>query len=131
VSARQLLNDHRTLTPLFTLLEETAVQNDIRYGTFSFSYSSDTRAPLLELAGEGRDYQAVALQARVLRDNPYLSNPIFSQFRIAQNGDITFLMSAVVDTQLLSYRTALTQGSVEEVEEPEDVEEPEEEAADL
>jgi hypothetical protein len=100
-STEDLLAHHVVLSPLFSYLETSTIQS-VELTDFSYSVD-DTGALNLVLDGQGSGYGAVALQANVFDQSPYLKNIVFSNLVLNDKGAVTFTLSATVDPTLVSY----------------------------
>ncbi len=99
-----LLNTHVAVSELFNLLQSLTVQKV----TFtSFSYTKKPGELDVSLTGESQGYDVLAAQANIFADNSYIQNPVFSDFDLAQNGDVTFKLTMTIDPTLISYKQAM------------------------
>jgi len=96
-----LVGNHLVLSPLFRFLEVSTLRN-VRFTDFDFT---DTDSGYeLSLQGEARGYSALALQADVFNKSEYFRDPIFSDIRLDERGNVAFSFTAVINPALLSYR---------------------------
>lgn len=100
-AAREVLANHRSLQPLFTLLDSNTLHN-IRFTTFGFDTTSDGMYNIT-MQGVGRDYSAIALQSDAFVQTRRLRDVVFTNLRLTSEGVITFTMTARVDPDLLAY----------------------------
>ena len=103
-SAETILNKHISLLPLFELLKKNTLKG-VSFNNFDFSV--DKKDFLLKLDGTAIDYASVALQSNVFGKNKNILEPIFSELGVNADGNVTFSMTAKIDSRLLSYRDSL------------------------
>lgn len=101
---KSLLSSHRTLTPLFDVLEKKTLET-VRFQDFSL----DTKGsePSLTMTGQARSFNAVALQSDIFGGDRYFKNPIFSNFTLSDRGDVLFNFRTSLDQKLLLYRETI------------------------
>ncbi len=102
---KRLLSEHRALSPLFETLEKKTLET-VRFQTFSFDASA--AAPVLSMTGEGKSFNAVALQSDIFGNEKRFVNPVFSNFSLAENGDILFNFKTELAPAFLNYAENLT-----------------------
>src|SRR3989344_7056442 len=100
VSTRSLVDSHRVVTPLFTLLEDAAPRT-VRFTSFKFSHEEGKL--VLDLTGEARGYSALALQADIFNKSRYFRNPVFSDLNLNDKGDVKFSFKGLLEPGLVSY----------------------------
>ena len=101
-AGKELLNQHRALSPLFDILEKKTLEN-VRFQDLHFTAEQE-KDILLSMTGEARSFNAVALQSDVFGTEPSFTNPVFSNFNLNDSGDVVFDFSTTVDVELLRYR---------------------------
>lgn len=106
ITGDMLLKQHRALSPLFTLLEESTVQT-IRYNNFALKAESGGVYGVT-LRGEADDYASIALQSDIFSKNKYIQDHIFSNLTLNQDGRVSFDFSAKINAVLLLYGQAIT-----------------------
>jgi hypothetical protein len=99
-----LLDNHRVLIPLFDFLEANTLRT-VRF-TF-FDYKNGAEGLTLSMRGQARGYAALALQADIFNNSPYIKSNSFSDLDLDEKGNVTFLLSMVVDPSLVSYERSL------------------------
>lgn len=115
-AARELLNTHRTLSPLFGILEKKTLES-VRFQDFNFN-AMDNRDATLSMIGQAKSFNAVALQSDVFGSERAFKDPVFSNFTLNERGDVVFNFKTSIDSALLRYReTVLKSASEGEVSE--------------
>ncbi|MDO8594715.1 MAG: hypothetical protein Q7R93_04360 [bacterium] len=102
MGAKELLDTHRALSPLFDILEKKTLES-VRFQDFNFSVIGGSEISLL-MTGQAKSFNAVALQSDVFGTEPSFKDPIFSNFNLSENGDIIFNFRTTIDAKLLRYR---------------------------
>jgi hypothetical protein len=100
-AARELINNHRALSPLFGVLEKKTLES-VRFRDFSFDSSSGREATLV-MTGQAKSFNAVALQSDVFGSERAFKDPVFSNFALNEQGDIVFNFKTSLDPALLRY----------------------------
>lgn len=103
-ATRTILANHRSLTPLFDLLEKKTLES-VRFQGFDFNARG--KQALLSMVGEARSFNAIALQSDIFGNERYFKNPVFSNFTLNDRGDVLFNFKTEVDPVLLLYRETL------------------------
>lgn len=103
--AKEILANHIVVTPIFKLLENSTIP-DVRYTKFSYDYMGADKINL-NLDGQARSYAFVAVQSDTLGKNKYLKEYVFSNLNLDNVGNVTFNLSATLDSSLLSYKSDL------------------------
>lgn len=106
-AATEILDNHIAVSPIFTLLGDTTLPN-VRYSDFSYEFNDDNPNLVdVEIKGESKGYNYIALQADLLGDNKFIKNPIFSEFTLDQTGNIDFKLTFSVDKSMVLYESFL------------------------
>ena len=92
--ASDIINSHTSLIPLLSLIEKNTVHS-VKFD--SFDYFSNT----LELAGEAKSYEDIAVLANTFQSTEQFSEISFSDFTITPTGNVEFSMSAQITEDLL------------------------------
>ncbi|KKW11487.1 MAG: hypothetical protein UY50_C0012G0006 [Parcubacteria group bacterium GW2011_GWA2_49_9] len=100
--ARELLNSHRALSPLFDLLEKKTLEN-VRFQDFNFM-AAEGKDATLSMLGQARSFNAVALQSDVFGAEKAFKDPVFSNFTLNESGDVIFNFRTTIAAELLHYR---------------------------
>lgn len=99
-AGKRLLAGHRALSPLFEALEKKTLET-VRFQNFSFDASN--AVPTLSMTGEGKSFNAVALQSDVFGNEKRFMNPVFSNFSLSESGDILFNFKTELAPTLLNF----------------------------
>ncbi|MBX4206300.1 hypothetical protein KW784_00690 [Candidatus Parcubacteria bacterium] len=100
VSTEALLQSHRVLSPLFGFLEASTPKS-VRFS--EFSYLDALGGPQVILKGQAKTYAALSLEADVIYKNKDFTNPVFSDIRLDDKGNVNFSLKAGVSPELISY----------------------------
>ncbi len=105
-SAKQVLNGHIVLSPLFKLLGDLTIAG-VQYT--KFDHQTNDKGFFVKMSGIARDYRSIALQADVFNTAKGRSfkNVVFSNLTRNKNGYVTFDIDFIVDPELLSYQKNL------------------------
>ena len=103
-AATTILNKHVAVSPIFVLLQDITLPT-VRYSDFTYEIDPSTNLVNIEMKGEAKGYNFIALQADLFSDNKFIKNPIFSDFILDQTGNIDFNLSFSVDKSLISYES--------------------------
>ncbi len=104
LASKDLLDKHVAVSSLLTLLQSLTVR---RLRLVTLDYSNKTGQNVISLSGEAQNYNALVEQSRIFEESQYLSNNIFSNFTLEDNGYIKVDFDSAVDTSLISYKKAL------------------------
>ncbi|MFA6251145.1 MAG: hypothetical protein WC603_00760 [Candidatus Paceibacterota bacterium] len=101
-TAKQILNNHIVLTPLFTRLGEITIPS-VQYT--SFSHMTTDKGFVVRIDGLARDYRSIALQADAFNTpkGQVFKDVIFSEIVKDKSNKISFKVEFSVDPTLLSY----------------------------
>lgn len=101
-SAKQILNSHVVLSPIFALLGEITIPS-IQYT--NFEQQTNEKGFLVNMEGIARDYRSIALQSDMFNSTKGRSfkNVLFSNLTKDRNNNITFNLKFNVEPSLLSY----------------------------
>lgn len=109
-AAKRILDAHIAPSVLFALLEQTTLRS-VRFN--SFTYTDSPSGVMIELEGEARDFNGLALQSDVFGSNRVLRNPVVRNFDLTDTRDVTFSVSAQVDPAFIAFHTDGATASVE------------------
>ena len=108
-TARQLLNAHMAVSPIFEFLTQSTLQS-ILYKNFSFK--NDAGVWVLELTGEAQNYASLAYQADVLKsESKELSGFSVENVTLTKFGTVTFTLREIFTPAYLSYLAEKDRGS--------------------
>lgn len=104
--ARQVLENHIVLSPLFEAINELTLSS-IQYNKFDHATINDVFT--VKMSGVARDYKSIALQADVFSSNKLnmFKNLVFSNLTKDKNNYVTFNVEFTVDPSLLAYSNNL------------------------
>ncbi|MEK9176756.1 MAG: hypothetical protein AAB923_00500 [Patescibacteria group bacterium] len=101
-TAKTLLQGHISLSRLFDDLEARTLAS-VRFSNFAFDGTSSGKLALT-MDGHATSFNAVALQSVEFSKSDVITDPIFSNVNINQNGDVAFNFTAVIDGSELIYQ---------------------------
>lgn len=107
VGTEKLLTNHAVLSPLFDFLERNTLKT-VRFTQFTFKETSDGLQ--VSMHGQARGYAALALQADVFNKSKDLKSTNFSNLDLDERGNVVFVVDAVVNPTLVSYKRVLESG---------------------
>lgn len=101
--ARQLLNNQRSLSSLFGLIEPVTMRN-VRFKNLTATPQQGGQLSI-SMDGEALSFATLALQTdEILKKQDIFRQPTFSNIMVDKNGVVTFRFSAQVDGNAISYR---------------------------
>jgi len=105
-SAKQILDKHLVLSPVFVLLGEITIQT-IQYTSFAHQNEKDNF--VVEIKGIAKDYKSIALQANMFNGEKGHSfeNVLFYNLKKDKNNNIGFDLKFNVKPSLISYQNNL------------------------
>lgn len=103
--ANELLNKHKVVSPIFSLLEETTLRTT-RFLDFDFSSEGSLA---LKMKGEGLDYSSVALLSDSINERKEILNPLFSELTLSPKGGVLFSFSGNLAPSVISYKETFNQ----------------------
>ena len=101
VSTETLIENHRVLSPIFAFLQ-TSTPKSVRFSEFNFVEDMNNE-PKVVLKGAAKSYASLALEASVIYKNQDFKNPVFSDIRLDEKGNVTFSLEAGISPELISY----------------------------
>lgn len=105
-AARQLLNKHVTVSPVFDLLEATTLTNSVRLSTFNYALAENTVS--IKVSGEARNYSSLAVQSKVFGENKFLRNQLVDGLKLGPKGFVSFNFSADMEEEFALFRNNLS-----------------------
>ncbi len=105
-AVKTLLDNHIVLTPVFDLLSALAISS-VRFSKFEYALGREGDAKMT-LSGEARSYSALAAESDILGKSEHVKEPIFSNFELNPQGNVTFDFSAKINKGLQLYRNTLS-----------------------
>jgi hypothetical protein len=103
-TANRLMASHISVDPLFEFISSITLQS-VRFRDFGFSYAGPDKI-LVSMTGQAKNYASVALQSDELYKQKSFQNVKIGDMALDQAGNISFTVSATVDSKLLSYSAA-------------------------
>jgi hypothetical protein len=100
-STQKIVDSHTAMSPLFDFLEANTVKS-LRFT--DFGYKQDSEGIKLNLKGQARGYSALALQAELFNKSKYIRNPVFTDLRLDEKGNVNFSFNADLDKSIISYK---------------------------
>lgn len=102
---QELVNSHRTLLPVFAMLEELTLPS-VYYTRFSLVDKTAT------IEGRASSYEDIAVQTQVFaRNQGRIKSFIFSDLDLDGFGNVVFKLVLNVEPELISHQRALAAGS--------------------
>lgn len=99
VIAQELIGAHVAPSAIFSMLERDTVQG-VSFSDFESKIgpSGDVE---LSMSGSAGNFNQLAYQAVVFRDNPYLRNQIFGDIAVGEESGVTFTFTGIVASSLV------------------------------
>jgi hypothetical protein len=104
-SSKELLNSHVVLSPLLGFIEDSTLRN-VRFEEMFFDLNEEGKIRL-RLAGQASSYASIVLQAESFGRSRFLKDQLFSDFDLNQLGNVNFDFSAVIERELLNFKSNL------------------------
>ena len=104
ISTKELLNKHIAVSELFNLLQ-TLTLKKISFG--NFIYTNKEGSYSITMDAEAQTYNALAQQNDIFLKNSFIKDPQFSNFELAENGNIKVKFTTSIDPSLISYKRAI------------------------
>lgn len=108
---KQLLGKHVTLIPFFDFLSTQTIKG-LRFSGLTY-FSGKDASPQITLAGESKDYDAIALQSDIFGENPLVKEFLFSDLTLSKEGTVGFSLTLSLDPTLFSYNERLKQAQTQ------------------
>ncbi len=109
ISTQTLLDNHIAVSPLFDFLEATTLKS-VRFD--DFVYNTTPAGIELTMRGQARGYAAVALQSDVFNKSPFFIEPVFSDLRLNESGNVVFTFKALISPSFVSYKKQIENEAV-------------------
>lgn len=109
-SASALLSSHQTISPIFSLLESKTLEK-IRFKSFKYSIDDNNQIDL-SIIGEADSFNAIALQSDIFGASDKISDPVFRNFVINDDGNVNFDFSGTVDSKAYLYSNVLNNNDI-------------------
>ncbi|GEM_PF-2103146 len=99
VISRELLDSHVAVSAIFSMFERDTVQN-VSFDNFELQTAPSGDVEIT-MEGTALDFNALAYQSVVFRDNPFLRNQIFEDITVKDDGDVSFSFVGIVSSTLV------------------------------
>lgn len=108
VSVDTLVKGHEVLSPFFAFLVASTPKS-VQFTQMKFS--DDKEGLKVTMNGAARSYAALANIASVLDKSPYFKEPVFSEIRLDDKGNVAFVANAFLSPDLVSYNKTVVRTS--------------------
>lgn len=119
--SQKLLDQHIAVSAFFDILEDATIKyvrfldlslaipsRELEVGAIETSQVSNSVGGVqFKARGNAKNYTSVALQSDVFNRTKGFREPIFSDLSLDSNGNINFSVSAIVDPQLIKFRSVI------------------------
>ena len=103
VATDKLLSDHKNISPVISLIENSTLTNTVRFDNLAVQTSEGVY--VVSMDGEAKDFESLAYQNIVFEEEPFIRNVDFNSFSInEESGDVSFNVSFELDDDLISHR---------------------------
>lgn len=99
VVAQELLDNHIAVSTIFGMFERDTVKN-ISFDDFELQTAPSGDVEI-KMKGVATTFNALAYQAVVFRENPFLRNQLFGDITVTDDGDVTFSFEGIVSSTLV------------------------------
>lgn len=108
-SAKQLLDTHIAVTPIFTLLQNTTLQR-LQFTELNYTYLA-TNKIAVSMKGIAKDFGVIAKQSDAFSEvtGSKFASPLFSDLNFDESGNATFSFLTTVDPNLILYKNDVNQ----------------------
>lgn len=103
-TSSKLMASHISVNPLFEFISSITLQS-VRFRDFGFSYAGPDKI-LVNMTGQAKNYASVALQSDELYKQKSFQDVKIGDMVLDASGNISFSVTATVDSKLLSYASA-------------------------
>lgn len=100
--AKGILEKHTVILPIFDYLQSNTYKL-VRFKSMNLTFSGDNAIDV-EMKGEAKNFNVVALQSDLFALNKNFKNPIISDVDAAATGGVTFNFKTQVEPSLLLYK---------------------------
>lgn len=126
--ADTLLTQHIAVSPIFRILEGATLPS-VQFNNFKYAFEGGQAK--VALSGLARRYQTIAEQSLLLGEDRFVTEHIFSNFSLNEEGRVAFNLDLSVSPELIYFTRSLGEISQEDVTETETEIETTEEATDI
>jgi len=99
--ANNLLQNHLAITPLFRVLEDITLKK-IQYD--EFDYSIDGTIAQVSVEGRSQGYNPIAQQSLLFGEHPFISEHVFSDMELNEQGLTAFHLEMILDNKMIRYQ---------------------------
>lgn len=100
-AAQTLLENHKTLLPIFSFLEKNT-SSETRYSTFSYVLNEDGD-PEITLIGAAKSYGVLGNQIQTIEQHKDVKKAEFSGIRLGDKGQVNFSVKITFDPSLIKF----------------------------
>ncbi len=105
--ANTLLDKHLAVSKFFERLNETTYTN-VAFSSFEAESATDGSVEVT-LVGRAGGFNSLILQQNLFDNLAFLQDPLFSNFSLDEEGNVSFTFNAVVDSGTVSYKRYITE----------------------
>lgn len=105
IAAREILRNHISPSTIFSLLEENTLKT-VQFTDFSFADNPDGTVAVTA-NGIADSFRSIVLQSDTFGDTTYMRNVLFTGLQPTQSGNVSFGMTANLDSQFILFSTGL------------------------
>lgn len=107
--ADTLLTQHLAVSPIFRILEDSTLKS-VEYNTFGYEF--DGTQALVSMTGLARRYQTIAEQSLLFGADRFITEHIFSEFALNDEGRVAFKLDLTISPELLYFTRSLNEVAV-------------------
>ena len=104
MATKNLLEKHVVVSELLLLLNALTVK---KMRITDLTYNNRNGSPTVSMSAEAQTYNALADQGRIFSENEFVLNEEFSNFELADSGNVRVKFFANIDPTLVSYKKAV------------------------
>jgi len=104
--AKQITGKHLSFSKFFDYLNTVTYKN-ISFNNFTYELE-DSGSLSLIIKGVSASFNSLLLQEELFMGNDKIKNPVFSDFKLEDDGKVDFSLSATVDKSFVLYKNYLT-----------------------
>lgn len=108
-AANEILSKHISVSPIFEALEAITIKS-IGYTKFSYALEDESKKnPRISIimSGVSRGYAPIALQSDLFANNKNIIDPVFSNLKLDEKGNVLFDLNFSVDKDFVNYKKVL------------------------
>lgn len=108
--ASKVLRSHRSVAPLFEVLNATTSKN-VQYDTLNFEFNEDGLGTV-QIEGQARSYQVIAQQSKKLSEQNIIQDHIFSEFELQDTGRVRFALLVTLSPEALLFENVIQNNTI-------------------